>query len=92
MPSYEPFEKLTPTTVRLDPVPRADVEAYLEEFGAVSSPLRGNGDLDEMNWKAWRDLRAPDYFIQWNLKQGRFQLTADEYIERWQWSIKSGHV
>jgi hypothetical protein len=90
MPTFVSPESLPTTQIPLKPVPREEVEAYLERFMAVASPLTEEGDLDEMNWEAWRALRSEDYFIQWNIHGGSFRITRDEYIERWQWAVKTG--
>jgi hypothetical protein len=90
MPTREPMLKLLTSTRPLKPVPRADVEAYMDRFFKVASPLTDQGEIDKMNWQAWRDLRHEDYFIQWNVNQTRFRISLDEYIERWQWTVRSG--
>ena len=90
MPTREPFLRLLTTTHPLKPVSRAEVEVYLEKFGKVADPLTKEGEVDKMNWQAWRDLRAPDYFIQWNINQCCFRISLDEYIERWKWTIRQG--
>jgi hypothetical protein len=90
MPTFEPYETLLTTAIPLDPVPRTDVEAYLQRFGEVSEKLDATAGPDKMDWDAWRSLRHPDYFIQWNIHQGRFRITLEEYIERWKWTIWQG--
>lgn len=90
MPTFEPYERLLTTTIPLDPVPRADVETYLQCFFKVSQTLDATANPETMDWTAWRALRHPDYFIQWNIRQGRFRISLEEYIERWKWTIRQG--
>jgi hypothetical protein len=90
MPTLEPNERHVLSERPVDPVPRAEVEAYLQRFKSAASPLTADGQIDQMNWDAWRSLRADDYFIQWNLYEGKFRITLDEYIERWQWTVRQG--
>jgi hypothetical protein len=92
MITTEKYEKLPVHEYDLKPVPRGEVQAYLDKFLAVADPITKTGEVDRMNWDAWRDLRAPDYFIQWNIHQGRFRFTVDEYIERWRWSARTGRI
>jgi ketosteroid isomerase-like protein len=90
MPIREPYTQHPLSLHDLKPVPREEVEAYLERFGKAASPLTEDGEIDQMNWEAWRDLRADDYSIQWNIHEGRFRITRDEYLERWQWTVRTG--
>jgi ketosteroid isomerase-like protein len=90
MPTLHPYKQLLTTTFPLDPVPRSEVEAYLARFFEVSQKLDATADPERMDWDAWRDLRHPDYFIQWNIHQGRFRISREEYIERWKWTIRQG--
>jgi hypothetical protein len=90
MPTREPMLKLITSSYKLKPVPRAEVEDYLKKSAAIASPLTSEGEIDKMNWQAWRDLRHEDYFIQWNINQTRFRISLDEYIARWQWTVRSG--
>jgi hypothetical protein len=90
MPTFEPYEKLLTTTILLETVAREDIEAYLQRFFEVSQKLDATADPEKMDWDAWRDLRHPDYFIQWNIRQGRFRISREEYIERWKWTIRQG--
>ena len=90
MPTRMLFEKLLTTTHKLKPVPREDVEAYLEKFGKVAAQIDASVNPEEIDWDAWRELRHEDYFIQWNINQGRFQISREEYIERWRWTIQQG--
>lgn len=90
MPIREPFEKLLTTTHTLNSVSREEVEAYLEKFGKVAVQIDASVDPNTIDWDAWRELRHKDYFIQWNINQGRFRISCDEYIERWKWTIQRG--
>ncbi len=92
MPTREPFEKLLTTTRPLKPVPREEVEAYLARFAVVAAQLDAATDPDKVDWDAWRDLRHEDYFIQWNINQGRFRISREEYIERWKWTFRQGRA
>jgi hypothetical protein len=58
MPTFEQNERHVLSERPVDPVPRREVEAYLERFQNVASPLTSEGRIDQVVWTVWRELRT----------------------------------
>jgi hypothetical protein len=50
MPTFEQNERHVLSERPVDPVPRREVEAYLERFQNVASPLTSEGRIDQVVW------------------------------------------